>query len=454
MNTRRTGPLALLFLVTAFACPAAAQLVQAPPGSSRGVLGNGGPVESGSPGLALSIDLDGGYDDNSLSLTETSPDQAAPFQSGFVTAASASLSYQRGQADRYLVGTGGGSVTHQQIAVGQDFYRLLRGEASLEAATGMGQRSGLTIGGGASYEPTYLFGAFDSLVRNEGVQNPLEDTVSPTADPTASLTTQRWLTNRAAAGAYRNWTSRQRMTLQYESLWIQPVDGPGLQSRTDTVALTHAWNFHPTNGIDLTYRFNRNAQTLADLVALPLDTHSVEARYRHDRRLSPNRTVSFMLGGGVAGVGARSPLESSTFEDALPTFSGLAQLRFLPNWGVSLSARRDITVLYGLSTEPFASDAATLTIDGIAWRRVTMSATGGYSRGQASGPESGDYDQTMVNAQLGYGFNARVGLVAAYAYRTHGFRDVAVTPSSFPAEYGRHSVRIGLTMWLPLYGSY
>ena len=74
-----------------------------------------------------------------------------------MTAASASLSYQRGQADRYLVGTGGGSVTHQQIAVGQDFYRLLRGEASLEAATGMGQRSGLTIGGGASYEPTYLF---------------------------------------------------------------------------------------------------------------------------------------------------------------------------------------------------------------------------------------------------------------------------------------------------------
>ena len=88
----------------------------------------------------------------------------------------------------------------------QDFYRLLRGEAALRAATGLGQRSGLTIGGGMSYEPTYLFGAFDSLVRNEGVQNPIEDPVSPTADPTASLTTQRWLTNRAAAGAYRNWS--------------------------------------------------------------------------------------------------------------------------------------------------------------------------------------------------------------------------------------------------------
>ncbi len=216
MTTPRTGSLALLLLVTAFACPAAAQLVQAPPGSSRGVFGIGGAVEAGSPGLALTIDLDGGYDDNSLTVTDdTSPEEVAPFQSGFVTAATASLSYQRGQADRYLIGTGGGSVTHQQIAVGQEFYRLLRGEASLQAATGLGQRSGLTIGGGMSYEPTYLFGAFDSLVRNEGVQNPIEDKVSPTADPTASLTTQRWLTNRATAGAFRNWTSRQRMTLQY-----------------------------------------------------------------------------------------------------------------------------------------------------------------------------------------------------------------------------------------------
>jgi hypothetical protein len=454
VTTARIGSLALLFLMTALPCPAAAQLVQAPPGSSRGVFGIGGPVESGSPGLALTINLDGGYDDNSLTVTDTAPEPVQPFESGFVTAASASLSYQRGQTDRYLLATGGGSVSHQQIAAGQDFYRLLRGEASLGAGTGLGQRSGLTIGGGVSYEPTYLFGAFDSLVRNQGVPNPIEDTVSPSADPTASLTTQRWLTNRVAAGAYRNWTSRQRMTLEYESVWIQPVAGPGLQSRTDTVALTHAWDFHPTNGIDLTYRFNRNAQTLADIIALPLETHSAEARYRHDRRLSPNRTLFFMLGAGVTAVGSRSPLDRSTFEDAVPMFSGLAGLRFLPNWGVSLSARRDITVLYGLSTQPFASDVAMLSVDGVAWRRLFMSASGGYSRGQAPGSAVGDYRQTMVNAQMSYGFGARVGLVAAYAYRTHTFRDLTEAPSSFPPQYGRHSVRVGLTMWLPLYGSY
>ena len=96
------------------------------------------------------------------------------------------------------------------------------------------------------------------------------------------------------------------------------------------MALTHAWNFHPTNGIDLTYRFNRNAQTLADVIALPLDTHSAEARYRHDRRLSPNRTLNFMVGAGMIAVGTRSPRDSSTFEDAVPSFSGLAGLRFLP----------------------------------------------------------------------------------------------------------------------------
>jgi hypothetical protein len=121
---------------------------------------------------------------------------------------------------------------------------------------------------------------------------------------------------------------------------------------------------------------------------------------------------------------------------------------------VSLSARRDITVLNGLSSAPFSSDAAMLTLDGTAWRRLSIGITGGYSQGRALGSQAGDYDQTLLNTQLQYGFSSRVGLTVGYAYNQNHLRDVTDAPSSFPARHGRHSVRIGLTMWLPLYGTF
>ena len=452
MTTSRLASLALCVLLTGLVRTAAAQVVDGPPGSSRGVFGGAGGV--GSPALSLTFDLEGGYDANDLSQSDTPTGQFGPFQSGYVTTVATSLRYQRGRAERFFIGTGAGSVNHQQVARGQEFYRLTQSDLSLQAATTLGRRSGVTVGAGSSYQPTFVFGAFDSLGRNTGVQSPLDDVPSPTADPTLSLTAQRWLAGRASAGIYRNWTSRQRMSVDYSGLWLQPVSGPGFESRTDTVALIHGWNPRPTSGFELAYRYNRNVQAFEDAPAQPLDMHSVEGRIRLDRRLSPNRSLSFMLGGGMVGVGARAATQGSAFGRVLPTVSGSVQLRFLPTWGVLLSARRDITVLNGLSSEPFESDAATLTIDGTAWRRLTMGVTGGTSRGRARSAQGGDFDQTLLNAQLGYGFSARLGLVVSYSYTQHSFRNVPVAPSSFPTQFGRNSVRVGLTMWLPLYGTF
>jgi hypothetical protein len=444
--------LVVLLLVTGLVRTTTAQVVQAPAGSARGIFG-GGPTGPDSPGLTLAFDFDGGYDDNSLAgAEEPTDDQYQPFQSGYVTNAAASLRYQRGTAERFLLGTGSGSVSQQQVAAGQDFYRLFRGEASVQAATRMGGRTGLTAGVGTGYEPTYLFGAFDSLDRN-GVENPLEPE-PPTADPAISLTAQRWLTNNAAATLFRNLTSRQRLNLAYAGLWVQPVSGPGFHSQTHSVAVTHAWAPLPATGFELAYRYNRNSQTFEDSEEQPVDTHTVEGQFRHDRRLSTDRSISFMVGAGVVGLGPRTSDEGSVDGHLLPTVSGSIEVRLVPTWGVSLGARHDVTVLGGLLAEPFESDAATLSVTGTAWGRLSVGATGGLTRGRVSGPGPGDYDQKMVNAQLGYGFGSRVGLVVGYAYNTHEFRDVTVAASSFPTQFGRHSARVGLTFWVPLYGSF
>ena len=445
----------MLLLSTGLVRTATAQLAPPSPGSARGLFG-GGPTGPDSPGLTLTIDVDGGYDDYDDYTTSDAAgdDQYQPFQSGYVATAGASLRYQRGSIDRFLLGIGSGSVSQQQVAPGESFYQLLRGDASVQAATRLGGRSGLTVAGGAGYEPTYLFGAFDSLDNNGGIENPLEVTAPPTADPAISLTAQRWLTNRASAGVHRNLTSRQRVDLSYAGLWVQPISGPGYESQTHSVNVIHSWAAFPASGFEFAYRFNHNAQTLEEAAERPVDTHTMEGQYRHERRLSTDRSISFMVGGGVIGLGSRTPGEGAFIEHVLPTASGSVELRFVPTWAVSLAARHDVTVLDGLSAEPFASDAATRTFTGTTGQRLAFAVTGGYSQGRAFGSAAGDYDQMIVDGQVTYGFGSRVGVFAGYAYNTHTLRDVTVGPSSFPAQSSRHSVRVGLTMWLPLYGSF
>lgn len=444
---------AVFALWTTLVCPAAAQVVAGQPGTARGLLGDGGGA-TGSPTLALTIDLNSGYDDIVLPASEASVDEFVPLQSGYASTAAAGLRYQVGTVARHVLGLGSGSISQQQIASGLPSYRLVQGQGSLEAATNVGRRSGVSVAVGTSYEPTYLFGAFDSLGQNVPEQNPLEPTTTPTADPTFTLTAQRWLASRAGGRAHHNWTSRQRMNLGYEGTWVRPVSGLGFESQSYSTSLDHTWRPKPTTGVDFSYRYQRNAQTFEVGAEQLFSTHTAETRLRYERRLSPRRSASFMVGGGLVKIGAAGSSDRGPLQFYSPTISGAIRVGLVSAWGVSLSVRRDVTVLYGLSAEPFESDAATLGVDGSVKRRLWMGVTGGYTQGRNRLARAGDYEQRMLNAQLRYAFGAHVGVVVLYSYSKHELRNVAVAPSGFPAEFGRNSVRVGLTMWLPLYGSF
>lgn len=446
--------IALLLVATGVACPAAAQVLQAPPGSTRGIFGTSGGTTTGAPVFAMTVDLDGGYDSNSLGDIEGTPTQFFAFQSGVVAAGAASARFQVGTTDRFLLGVVSGGINQQQVARGSRFYRQWRSQASLQAATNLGRRSGLTANVGISYDPTFVFGAFDAIDRNGGEDNPLVDDGPLPADPTLSLTPQRWLTNRVGAGVFRNWTSRQRMNLQYDGLWLRPSEGAGVESRTHSGALTHAWNPSPTIGLELVYRLDRWTLTQEDVPAPPISAHTAEARFRHERRLSPNRSMSFMVGGGAIALEDSVTPGQAFLGQVSPTVSGTVQLSFLPIWSVALGARRDVTVLGSLSSEPFESNSVTLSLDATPSARFSAGATAGYSSGGARRTPTGGFDQALVNARLQYALWASAGLTLGYSYNRYEFRDVAVVASAFPSRFSRQSVRLGLTFWLPLYGTF
>lgn len=451
MRTSRLGAI-LTLLLMAPVCPAAAQIVQVPPGSLRGIFGGGSGLPAAQD-LSLTVDLDGGHDDNRVPDADLPLEQFAPIQTGYVGTAAAVLRYQKGSGNRYVLGTGAGSVNQQQIGGDLRSFRLFRGEGSFQAGAGLGRRSGVNMALGASYEPTYLFGALGSLDRNDPLASPVDGAQLPTEDASLSLTQQRWVATRAGLGVYRNWTSRQRMSLRYDGFRIRPLDGSGFESNRNSGSLHHVWDATQAVQFDLTYQYDDNPQVFED-VARALSTQTGEARVRYQHRITPRRSLSFMVGGGAVQVRAGALVGDGSFEVVSPTASASAQLDLTRTWRVSLSARRDVTVLNGLSPEPFESDAALLSLDGTAGRRVWVAFSTGLSRGRAQLTDVGGFDLTMANAQVRYGLSAHVGLLLRYTYNEHEFRNVLVTAESFPLRYSRNSIRLGLTMWLPLYGTF
>jgi len=452
MTTR--SALLVTLLTTALVCPAAGQVIQTAPGTTRGVFGTSGATATGAPVFAVTVDLDGGYDSNSITDDPDAPTQFFAFQSGFVSSAAASARFQVGTETRYLLGIASSGINQQQVARNSRFYRQWRSAGSLQAATTLGRRAGLTANAGVSYDPTFVFSAFDAIDRNGGEENPLVEEGFPPADATLSITPQRWLTNRVGASLFRNWTSRQRMTLQYDGLWLRPTEGEGVESNTNSASLTHLWSPSPTTGLELVYRLDRWTLTQGGTSAAPINAHTTEARLRHERRLSPNRSISFMMGGGAIAVEDPLQSDSGLLDQVSPTMSGMVQLNFQPTWAVSLGARRDITVLGGLSAEPFVSNAVTLGLEATPTRRLSGGVTAGFSRGGSQRSAIGGFDQAMVNAQLQYAFGASAGLTIGYGFNDYEFRNVDVAPSAFPSNFSRQSLRVGLTFWLPLYGTF
>ncbi len=405
--------------------------------------------------MSMTIDLDGGYESNVVGEADAAGDPFQPIQSGYVTTASTTLRYRVGRRDRYLLGQGSGSVSQQQLARGLPSYRLVRGSGGLQATTDLGRRSRLNLTAESAYEPTFLFGAFDSLASNVSVGQDVPAAAVPTTDGfRPSLTAQRWLANRFGGDTYYNWTSRQRTTAGYDGSWMQPIAGPGLESRAHTATIEHSWRPRASTGIEIGYRSLANRQRLEAGTDQRLWIQTAEVRLRYERRLTPRKSLEFMAGGGIVKVDASEGSGLAGVDLLSPSVAGSVRLAVASAWGVSLSARRDVTVLYGLSPEPFTSDAALVTIDGTPSRRLTFNVTGGYSRGRARVGQAGEYDQSLVEAVVRYGFGTNAGLVVVYGYNDHAFRNVSLAPTSFPSQFTRNSVRIGLTFWLPLLGRF
>ena len=86
--------------------------------------------------------------------------------------------------------------------------------------------------------------------------------------------------------------------------------------------------------------------------------------------------------------------------------------------------------------------------------RANVSITGTYSDGKAHEGDTGSFSSLGGTAQIQYAVSRCCSLVTSYSYYEHRILDVAAVPTGFPSDFTRNAVRFGMTVWLPLYGTF
>jgi len=234
----------------------------------------------------------------------------------------------------------------------------------------------------------------------------------------------------------------------------QPVRGAGLDSWSQSATVRHGWRPGRTANIQFSYRYGENRQEAALGLNETFRTHAGEVMIRGERRLSATRNLSIGVGGGATYSTTEAYANTPAQDFVTPTIVGSFQVDLSRSWSVTLDARRDVTTLQGLTPVPFATNATTLGVRGNLSPRVQLSVTGAYSRGLSGIQGSGSFENLVTTSQVQYALGRRVGIFASYAFYSHRLNDIPLAQPAFPRRYEMNTVRVGTTIWLPVYGAF
>jgi hypothetical protein len=99
----------------------------------------------------------------------------------------------------------------------------------------------------------------------------------------------------------------------------------------------------------------------------------------------------------------------------------------------------------------FFADTAQVRYSGLLNRRIEASLAGAYSAGHVGFQQDGaSYSTATAGADMRVAMSRTLSLFAQYAYSRYGFDAGVQVPFGLPPQLDRHSVRFGLSGWLPL----
>jgi hypothetical protein len=435
------GALSLLVVVVT-ADTLLAQQVPAPPGVIGGLFGGRRPQPDpnrASSRWSITFSGSGGIDEEPI---ETSPeDPQGQSVSGAAGTVSANSQFMRGRPGRLVDLSAGGFLNRQELQSGQ-----LRGaNGRIHGQYDPSQRLSFSGSSSINYQPMTI-GAPPAIASDEG------PTPAASLGPPAGVDEELWISTMATASVTRGWTPRQRLVVSYTDLRSRPIDSPGLESRSRVVSARESWNATQRLSLRIGYNHSQTTQTGVETGNVPTAIQSATAGFDFRRQLRPTRSIAFIFDAGADYV-ETSIAPDRTGHVVMPSFSGSVQATLSQRWTFSLGASREASVLPGVSPTPFTTDQASMQISATIIDRLSVSAFGSYSRGAAVEGQRGAFEAGTGTAQFNYGLSRYWSVFGNVTYYDHRLREVN-TASGIPPAYGRHTVRVGFSYWLPLYGTF
>ncbi len=166
--------------------------------------------------------------------------------------------------------------------------------------------------------------------------------------------------------------------------------------------------------------------------------------YNHQLSLTRKTTVSFATGTAIV----RGVLGAADYR--LVAHARVSR-EIARTWHATGSYDRGASLLAGF-TQPIYSDDVQVGVTGSLSRRLTLATRAGVSTGELTGVrEQNTTGNRSGSAQLQYALSRMLALTGEYAYYQYQFGRPEGLPVGLPLHFARNSVRLGLTVFLPLF---
>ncbi|HET7218503.1 MAG TPA: hypothetical protein VFJ02_10670 [Vicinamibacterales bacterium] len=431
------------------AVSASAQVAQRPTRPYRGLFGGGPPPDPNRTRheLTFTASILGGYDDY-VTPTAIGDEPAPDIQNGFSTNASAALEYFYGRAAR--------SFSADLQAISNAYYSsgvspTLGADMTLAYSSDVGRRGHFGVTQDLSYEPTLVLGAFAPLAAD------VESSALPETGTgvQSGFVDQRSWSAITTVTAERRWTPRRTTSANASYSQRTYLDALGFDSTTISADVRQTAGLSRTTSLDASYRYADTDLERATGGTLPLTDHTVEVGLSYSKRLSPTRQIQLSGGGGASYIKTESETDFSPLDYWTPSGHATVRIDVGRSWAVGADYRRAVSVLQGLTLQSFPTNAVSVRVDGTMSRRIEVAASTAYSTGQSgAGETGGDFRAYSGDVQLRFALARCCATSVTYDYYIYRLNDIPDVPSGIPSNYDRNAIRVGFTLWLPLYGSY
>jgi hypothetical protein len=386
----------------------------------------------------------GTYEDNLSPTGEGGiADPTIARRSGTTGLISGEGEYRYGHTTRFLEADGQAYVhSFRNIGV----TPMYGGSFELRGSSRLGRRSTVTGGAGIRWQPSF------SLTPMTGADD-IQTETAPT-DPTSGVLEMRTRNVSGSSTLTHSWNLRHRTNMSYGYSQFRATGVSPVQSQSQEAALGHNWDLRRSVSLLALYQYQELRSDVNGLFERPSDTQTGNLGVELRRRISRTRTVSISGGGGAMHVSTVSSIDGLPLRYVAPSGYASARMDIGRTWSVSFDARRDVSVLEGLSTQSFLTNMMTAWAGGRIGRDWLLTFSGSFSDGTANEGDVGSFTSSNGMAQLQYSVMRCCTIITGYSFYTHRLRDVAAVPLGFPSHFDRNAVSVGFSMWMPFYGSF